>query len=203
VDSAGNAYIAGGTSSPNFPTTNPMQAVNNGYSNVYVTQLNASGTAWTFSTYMGGSNYDTATGIAVDSAGNTYVVGATDSTNFPVENPLQADNNGGFDAFVAKIGAGTATTTTLSSSLNPSNHGQAVTFTAVVTSSNGAPPNGETVTFMRGKTVLGTGALNAGSASFTISTLPVGTISITAAFSGDSNFAGSTSKPVKQVVNKP
>jgi hypothetical protein len=95
-----------------------------------------------------------------------------------------------------------ATTTTLSSSPNPSTYGQAVTFTAVVTSSLGAPPDGESVTFMEGKTVLGTGVLNGGSATFKTSALPVRTNVITAVYGGGSNFVGSTSKAVKQVVGK-
>jgi hypothetical protein len=95
-----------------------------------------------------------------------------------------------------------ATTTALSSAPNPSTYGEAVTFTGVVSSSVGAPPDGETVSFMKGKTVLGTGSLSGGSASFTTSTLKVGTTSVTAVYGGDSNFAGSTSKPVKQVVDK-
>jgi hypothetical protein len=202
VDSAGNVYVAGGTSSIDFPTMNPMQAANDGYSNAFVAKLSPSGGALASSTYMGGSIYDAATGIATDGVGNAYVVGATDSTNFPTRKPLQGANSGGYDAFVLKIELGIPTTTALSSSPNPSTYGQAVTFAAVVTSNNGAPPDGETVTFLRGKTVLGTSALSGGAASFTTSTLPVGTDSITAVYGGDSNFAGSTSKPVKQVVNK-
>jgi hypothetical protein len=56
---------------------------------------------------------------------------------------------------------------------------------------------------MKGKTVLGTGTLSGGSASFTISTLPNGTHAITAAYGGDQNFAASTSNVVEQVVTKP
>ena len=98
----------------------------------------------------------------------------------------------------------TTTTTTILSSLNPSNYGQAVTFTAVVSSGLGAPPNGETVTFMLGNgTVLGTGTLASGSATFTTSTLaPGGTDNVKAKYAGDSTFATSTSAPVAQVVNK-
>jgi hypothetical protein len=96
----------------------------------------------------------------------------------------------------------TTTTNTLTSSPNPSTHGQAVTFTAAVTSSKGAPPDGENVSFKQGTTVLGTGTLSSGSASFTTSTLTVGTHSVVAAYAGDASFAASTSKPVKQVVNK-
>jgi uncharacterized repeat protein (TIGR03803 family) len=93
----------------------------------------------------------------------------------------------------------TKTATTLSSSPNPSTYGQAVTFTAVVTP---APPDGETVSFMKGTTVLGTGALSSGSASFTTSTLKVGTNAIKAVYAGDANLAASTSKAVSQVVDK-
>jgi hypothetical protein len=95
-----------------------------------------------------------------------------------------------------------ATTTTLSSSPNPSIYGQAVTFTATVTSRLGAPPDGETVMFKKGTTVLGTGTLNGGSASFTTSTLKVGTNLVNAVYGGDSKLVGSKSKAVKQVVSK-
>src|SRR5208337_1139298 len=98
--------------------------------------------------------------------------------------------------------SGTATTTTLSSSLNPSTYGQPVTFTAKVSSNAGAPPNGETVTFLQGTNVLGTGTLAGGTATFTISTLATGgTDKITAKYPGDSNFAASTSAVLAQVVN--
>ncbi len=103
---------------------------------------------------------------------------------------------------VFKLTPATATTTTLTSSPNPSTYGQAVTFTAKVTSKLGAPPDGETVSFMKGKTVLGTGTLSGGSAKFTTSALLVGTTSVTAVYPGDSNFATSKSKALKQVVNK-
>jgi predicted membrane protein len=94
------------------------------------------------------------------------------------------------------------TKVTISSSLNPSTSGQSVTFTAVVTSKPGAPANGETVTFMFGSNVLGTGVLNAGSATLTTSALPVGKDAITAIYGGDSILMGSTSKALNQVVKK-
>jgi|CZKH01.1.fsa_nt_gi uncharacterized repeat protein (TIGR03803 family) len=93
------------------------------------------------------------------------------------------------------------TTTTLTSSLNPSTFGEAVTFTAVVSSNAGAPPNGETVSFQKGTMVLGTGTLSGGSASFTTSTLPVGTTSVKAVYGADAYFKGSTSNVVHQVVH--
>jgi Bacterial Ig-like domain (group 3)/Beta-propeller repeat/Transmembrane protein 131-like N-terminal len=94
------------------------------------------------------------------------------------------------------------TTTALTSSPNPSIYGQAVTFTAVVTSSLGAPPDGETVSFMKGAALLGTEVLSGGSASFTTSALTVGTNNITAVYGGDSNLVGSKSKAVSQIVSK-
>jgi Bacterial Ig-like domain (group 3) len=94
-----------------------------------------------------------------------------------------------------------ATTTTLSSSPNPSAYGQTVVFTARVTSSIGTPPDGETVTFKQGMTILGTGTLSGGTATFPISTLGVGTKWVTAVYAGDSTFA-SSSKTMSQVVNQ-
>jgi hypothetical protein len=96
-------------------------------------------------------------------------------------------------------GVRATTLAALTSSPNPSTYGQAVTFTALV---KPAPPDGETVSFMKAKTVLGTGTLRAGSASFTTSTLPVGGTTVTAVYGGDTQFLGATSNNVKQVVKK-
>ena len=95
----------------------------------------------------------------------------------------------------------TLSTTTLISSLNPSVLGQAVTFTATVTSSATGTPTG-TVTFNDGGTVLGTGALSGGTATLATSALAGGTHSITAVYGGDTNFASSTSPVLTQTVNK-
>ncbi|MGB8579318.1 MAG: Ig-like domain repeat protein [Candidatus Sulfotelmatobacter sp.] len=94
-----------------------------------------------------------------------------------------------------------ATTTTLVSSLNPSLIAQAVTFTATVSSTAGAPPNGEIVTFYNASAVLGTAPLSVGVASLTTSSLLAGIYTITAAYDGDSTFAASTSPGLRQVVN--
>jgi hypothetical protein len=75
-------------------------------------------------------------------------------------------------------------------------------FTATVNSKVGAPPDGETVSLMRGKTVLGTGTLSGGSATLMSSALTAGTDAVTAVYGGDTNFATSTSKAVGQVVSK-
>src|SRR5208282_5380506 len=93
VDSSGNAYVTGGTSSTDFPTANPLQATNNAsHGTSFVAKLNAAGSALAYSTYLGGSGADEGNGIAADSAGNAYITGDTQSTNFPTADPLQATN---------------------------------------------------------------------------------------------------------------
>jgi uncharacterized repeat protein (TIGR01451 family) len=97
--------------------------------------------------------------------------------------------------------AAAATTTTLASSANPSNAGQAVTFSATVASSAGTPVG--TVTFKDGATVIGTATLAAGVAAFTTSSLVIGAHSITASYDGTSGFAVSTSPVLTQTVQIP
>ncbi len=93
------------------------------------------------------------------------------------------------------------TTTTLTSSLNPSNFGQSVTFTATTTGEGFKVTPTGTVTFFDGSTNLGTSNLNTSAqATLSTSTLTVGTHSITATYNGDSNFASSTSSVVSQLV---
>jgi hypothetical protein len=103
VDSSGRAYVTGYTNSTNFPTMNPLQAANGGSADVFVTELNPSGSALVYSTYLGGSEIDMGFAIAVDSSGNAYVTGFTYSTNFPTLLPLQPTNAGSSDAFVTKL----------------------------------------------------------------------------------------------------
>src|SRR5262249_30908327 len=83
ADSAGNAYITGQTSSTNFPTANPIQSTSGSVADAFVTKLNNLGSGLVYSTYLGGSNTDIGRGIAVDSAGNAYVTGSTNSGDFP------------------------------------------------------------------------------------------------------------------------
>ena len=105
VDSAGNAYVTGYTTSANFPTMNPFQATAGGGGDAFVTKLNAAGEALVYSTYLGASGDDVGKGIAVDGAGNTYVTGNTNSIDFPTKNPFQGKFGGNFDAFVTKLNA--------------------------------------------------------------------------------------------------
>lgn len=105
VDSTGNTYIAGQTCSTNFPVQAPEQAANAGQCDAFVTKLNPTGTALLYSTYLGGSGGDQANGIAIDSSGNAYVTGITNSTNFPTTaGSFQTAYGGGdTDVFVTKL----------------------------------------------------------------------------------------------------
>jgi hypothetical protein len=114
VDSLGNAYITGYTiSSTDFPTTSGAFATtfNGGLYDVFVSKLNASGTALVYSTYLGGTGDDESRGIAIDSSGNAYISGYTNSTNFPTTfDAFDTTFNGGlYDGFVSKLNSnGTA-----------------------------------------------------------------------------------------------
>ena len=103
VDSLGQAYIAGSTDSADFPTQSPLQFYSGG-NDAFVVKLNATGSALVYSTYLGGSSGDSAFSIALDCLGNAYVVGLTNSANFPTTGgAFQPVYAGGGDVFVAKI----------------------------------------------------------------------------------------------------
>ncbi len=103
VDSKGSAYIAGETSSTNFPTQSAYQGTLLGTYNAFVTKLTPAGNALVYSTYLGGSGVDGGNGIAVDGAGSAYVTGMTRSPNFPTQSALRSAYGGEWDAFVTKL----------------------------------------------------------------------------------------------------
>ena len=106
VDPSGNAYVSGYTDSSDFPIVNAYQSSKNGFEDVFLTKVNAAGTAWDYSTYLGGifpdGSYHTA--VAVDPQGNAYVGGDTMSSDFPLVNSFQTGNiDGQRDVFVTKF----------------------------------------------------------------------------------------------------
>src|SRR6185295_7388327 len=129
VDSNGNAYVTGSTTSKDFPTTpgafqTTLPGRSPGRRSAFVTKLSSTGDALVYSTYLGGTDnfsQSSGQGIVVDQASNAYVTGSTDSFRFPLVNPVQSINRGGTcfggdvgflcnsEAFVTKLNAlGTA-----------------------------------------------------------------------------------------------
>ncbi|HUS10580.1 MAG TPA: SBBP repeat-containing protein, partial [Pyrinomonadaceae bacterium] len=106
VDGAGSAYVTGSTESTNFPTLNPYDGSYNSpeLEDAFITKLSPAGNALVYSTYLGGSLYDDGYGIAVDSLGNAYVTGYTQSANFPTAAALYPNQSfNSADAFVTKL----------------------------------------------------------------------------------------------------
>lgn len=102
LDAAGSFYIVGSTRSTDLPTSNAFQSSSRGGSfgsgfflgpfDAFITKFTPDGSRLAFSTYLGGSEYDEATGIALDPAGNIYVCGVTSSEDFPLSRQLQSFN---------------------------------------------------------------------------------------------------------------
>ncbi len=107
VDSTGNAYVAGETSSGSFPTEAPTQENNagpiTGQTDAFISKINPTGTALIFSTYLGGSGVDSGKSIAIDADGNAYLTGETASDNFKILSPLQEFIKTATDLFITKI----------------------------------------------------------------------------------------------------
>ena len=104
VDQSGNAYVTGYTYSSDFPTTTgAYQTTLHGYEDAFVTKLGPDG-AVLASSFLGGGSYDEGRGIALDQDGNVYVVGTTESGNFPATvGAFDVTLNGSNDIFVAKL----------------------------------------------------------------------------------------------------
>ena len=106
LDGAGDVFLTGSTTSNDFPTVNPLQLGNDGASDVFVAEVNPTGNALLYSTYLGGSNADYGTAIALDGSGDVYVSGYTYSANFPTQNAYQSALAGGSDAFITELKPG-------------------------------------------------------------------------------------------------
>lgn len=105
TDAEGNAYVTGFTDSTDFPTTTgAFQTTFHGVVDAFVTKLNPTGSSIVYSTYLGGTDDDGGGAIAVDTAGNAYVMGSTQSTDFPTTaGALQTTFGGVYDTFVTKL----------------------------------------------------------------------------------------------------
>ncbi len=104
VDSSGSAYVAGATSSVDFPlTSGAPQTVLNGVYNAFALKLSTSGNSFVYSTFVGGSNSDAATSIATDQSGRAILGGYTNSANFPLAGAIQSSLGGSYDAFVTVV----------------------------------------------------------------------------------------------------
>jgi hypothetical protein len=112
ADASGNAYLTGTTTSLNFPTRNPFQPNFVNFIDAYLSKINTtlSGDAsLVYSTYLGGNSTDYGYDVEIDDVGNAYVTGYANSTNFPIQDPIQGTNGGGADAFVTVFAPGGST----------------------------------------------------------------------------------------------
>lgn len=102
TDDAGSAYVAGETDSPDFPVTEGAFQTTLKSTDAFVAKMAANGSELVFATYLGGTGYDTARGLAVDASGAAYVAGTTYSADFPLQDAFQT-NQADSDGFVTKL----------------------------------------------------------------------------------------------------
>lgn len=102
LDATGAAYIVGTTETLDFPTAGAAQAALRGFSDVFITKISPDGSTLGYSTYLGGSGDEVATDVEVGADGRAFIVGTTDSKDFPTVTPI-LNANGGGDAFVCCV----------------------------------------------------------------------------------------------------
>jgi Beta-propeller repeat len=196
LDSIGDAYVTGATTVANFPTTTgAYQTTYGGDGNAYVSELNATGTALVYSTYLGGSGGDAGTGIAVDSNSNIYVAGYTASSNFPtICGAFKTDLTGSVNTFLAKFGnaSGGLSTPTVTVTPSPTSitTAQSLSVTIGVNGGGGCNPMPTgSVTLASGSYTSAATTLVSGSATITVpaGSLAASTDTLTATYTPDSN----------------
>jgi len=200
IDSSGNVYLTGSTASANFPVTpGAFQSTNHdqapcgggciGGFNAFITELNSTGSALAYSTYLGGDGInpgnsvgviefgdgDQANALALDGSGNVYVAGSAVSYDFPVTaGAFQTTVNSGYgNAFVAKLNmSATSTATTPTVTVTPSasviTSARPLTVAVSVSGGSGNPAPTGTVTLASGTYASGATTLIGGSATFDI-----------------------------------
>jgi uncharacterized repeat protein (TIGR01451 family) len=193
----------------NFPVLNAVSS-SGGNTTIQGTLNSTPNTSFTLEFFSNDAADPSGNGEGQTYIGSTSVT--TDGTcnaSFTVTVPVTVSSSQVISATATDPGGNTSefsawsssTTTTVASNNNPSTYGQAVTFTATVTSGAGTPTG--TVTFKDGAATLGTGTLDgSGQATFTSSSLSVSTHSITAVYSGSANYNSSTSEALIQTVNQ-
>lgn len=209
INNLNEIYVIGLTASLDYPVVNPFQATyyEAGTLNIYISKFNASGNALTFSSYLGtaaDSYLVNSLGLVLDANNDIYITGSTSSPDFLTQNPFQPiinpnDPSSNPDAFVRKLSLSqdrTASSTNLSSSSNPSNARQTITFTASITpiSATGL------VYFKEGASVLTSTYMTNGVATFATSNLTAGVHPISAVYNGNGLLTGSTSPVLTQSV---
>jgi hypothetical protein len=153
LDGTGGAYIAGGTSSTNFPVFDALQPVNRTLGEAFVTALNVTGSAFVYSTYLGGDGGEIGTSIAVytpppPNMPQAFVAGYTDSENFPTVSAFQSSKGPGFKAFVSSISTTPPPPAIAALIFNPNPVNGGSTSTGTVTLLTPAPPGGATITLL-------------------------------------------------------
>ncbi|MFW9912029.1 MAG: SBBP repeat-containing protein [Candidatus Thorarchaeota archaeon] len=103
VDASGNAYVTGGTESPDFPTVNAYSSTHGGDRDCFVSKISANGLTLLYSTFIGGSGSDWGISIAIDTDAYVYVAGTTESRNFPTANCYNDTFGGDEDCFILKF----------------------------------------------------------------------------------------------------
>jgi hypothetical protein len=201
VDESGNAYLAGYTSSIDFPaTTGAFQTKNKGTLNGFVSEVGSTGTKLLYSTFLGGTGADGLRALAIDREGNAFVTGFTDSRNFPVtKGAFQPTNHAtgeSQNALVAKLNLAPSplvTTTALYASANPQTKGLALLFTAVVKPETGNEiPTGSVEFTVDGVHTSTVALTSTGKADYSTSALTPGVHAIEAEFVGNSTWAPSS-----------
>ncbi|MGD0629306.1 MAG: chitobiase/beta-hexosaminidase C-terminal domain-containing protein [Terracidiphilus sp.] len=225
IDASGDAYVTGIAFSSNFPVTSgAYQTTNNGSANktynAFVTELNPTGAALLYSTFIGGSGFpfgstsyyrgDDAMGLAMDATDNIYIAGIAFSADYPVtKGPFQSTNravgNSGSNAFVSKLSlAGQvpspiATTATLTPSATPITVGASVTFTAGVTAASGSSVPAGSVVFTVDGSTAATVTLSSGTASYSNASLAAGSHTVSASYEGSAAFSPSIANATENV----
>jgi hypothetical protein len=207
VDSSGDAFVTGLASSTDFPVTgNAFQkTLKASLYNCFLTEINPNGTALLYSTYLGGNYQDFGLGVAVDLAGNAYMTGYASSTNFPVTSKAYQTSNQGHATFAARFALGSpllSSMTSLYASANPAAVGVNVTFNAFVQPLSGAGTPAGTVAFSvdggGGTTVTLDGT---GHAVFSAGSFTAGSHTISAAYTGSSTYAASSTSLTENIEN--